>query len=127
MLEGVAFGLRDSLDLMRGVGVPDPAAVRVTGGGSRSPLWRQILADAMETAVETTSTSEGAAQGAALLAAVAIGAFSTVEDACTRLVEIDERVEPSADLGAVRAQRDRYVELYTALSPTFHATGEGTR
>jgi xylulokinase len=121
VLEGVAFGLRDSLELMRSVGLPGSTEVRATGGGSRSPLWRQILADVMEASVVTTSTSEGAAQGAAMLAGVGCGWFGTVEEACQELVEIRDRMEPSADLEAYHGQYARYRSLYPALAPTFHA------
>ena len=78
VLEGVAFGLRDSLELTRSVGAPVSGPIRATGGGSRSRLWRRILADVLEAPVATTSTSEGAAQGAAMLAAVGLGWFTSV-------------------------------------------------
>ncbi|MGZ8567469.1 MAG: xylulokinase, partial [Actinomycetota bacterium] len=95
VLEGVAFGLRDSLELMRSVGVGGFEEIRATGGGSRSPLWRRILADVLETTVVTTTTSEGAAQGAAMLAAVGVGWFPTVQDTCREVVVLGERVGPS--------------------------------
>ena len=119
VLEGVAFGLRDSFDLMRSAGVPVPTAVRATGGGSRSPLWRQILADVLEVPVATTSTSEGAAQGAAMLAAVGTGRYASVDEACRALVVAGEPVEPSGAVGVYRDAHARYRELYPALAPTF--------
>src|SRR4029450_387286 len=76
VLEGVAFGLRDSLELMLAAGLPHPPAIRATGGGIRSALWRQILADALGAAIVTTTGAEGAAQGAATLAAVGAGGLS---------------------------------------------------
>jgi hypothetical protein len=66
--EGAAFGLRDSLDLMIAAGMPAPSQVRASGGGIASALWRQILADVLETELATVSTTEGAASGAAVLA-----------------------------------------------------------
>jgi xylulokinase len=120
VLEGVAFGLRDSLELMRSVGLSGSTQVRATGGGSKSRLWRQILADVLGVSVVTTSTAEGAAQGAAILGAVGSGWFPNVEDACSRLVTIRESVDPSHDSDAYTERYARYRELYPALSPTFH-------
>ncbi|MEO8422925.1 MAG: xylulokinase [Actinomycetota bacterium] len=122
VLEGVAFGLRDSLELMRSVGVGAFEEIRATGGGSKSPLWRHILADVLETTVVTTTASEGAAQGAAMLAAVSAGWFPTVEDACRQVVVLGERVDPSPTLTDAYSERyGRYRALYPALAPTFHS------
>jgi xylulokinase len=125
VLEGVAFGLRDSLELMRAIGVTGSTQIRATGGGSASSLWRQILADVLATSVATTSTSEGAAQGAAMLAAVGSGWFPSVQASCDALVELGEPLDPSSDVGPYRDAYDRYRELYPALAPTFHALGPG--
>ena len=73
VLEGVAFGLRDSMELVRGAGLGAIRQVRVSGGGSRSPLWRQILADVMDCELVTVNVTEGASYGAALLAGVGAG------------------------------------------------------
>ena len=122
MLEGVAFGLRDSLELMRSVGVEMFEEIRATGGGSKSPLWRRILADVLETTVVTTTSSEGAAQGSAMLAAVGVGWFATVEDACRRMVVLGDRVDPTPRTADVYRERyARYRSLYPALAPTFHS------
>ena len=123
VLEGVAFGMRDMLGLMAAAGLPRASEIRATGGGIRSELWRQILADVLGAAIATTSTAEGAAQGAATLAAVGVGWFDTVEDACRALVRVDDRTEPSAAAGTYERAYLRYHELYPALAPTFHATG----
>ena len=87
MLEGVAYGLRDGLDLMVGAGMPAPPQIRGSGGGTASPLWRQILADVLGAEIATVSTTEGAAYGAALLAAVASGWFANVDEATAQLVD----------------------------------------
>ncbi len=121
VLEGVAFGLRDSLELMRSVGLSGFEEIRATGGGSTSPLWRQILADVLEATVVTTATSEGAAQGAAMLAGVGAGWFATVEDVCRQVVTLGEPVEPSPSFEAYRERYARYRALYPALAPTFHS------
>ncbi len=121
VLEGVAFGLRDSLELMRSIGLSDASQIRATGGGSRSPLWRQILADVLNTSIVTTSSTEGAAQGAAILAAVGLGRFGSVEDACRALVQVTESVDPSEDARIYPEHYERYGQLYPALAETFHS------
>ena len=122
VLEGVAFGMRDSLELMRAAGIKPPDQIRATGGGSRSPLWRRILADVLGASIVTTPTAEGAAQGAATLAAVGAGWFDTIQDACRALVRIGETTPPSETGGAYTNAYARYRELYPALAATFHAT-----
>jgi xylulokinase len=121
VLEGVAFGLRDCLELMRSAGLPPSAEIRATGGGSKSALWRAILAEVLETTVVTTSTSEGAAQGAAMLAAVGTGWFPSVEEAAGRLVSVAQPIAPSADAPRYAEHYRRYRGLYPALSETFHS------
>jgi len=122
VLEGVAFGMRDSLELIRAAGLPPSKEIRATGGGIRSGLWRQILADVLGAAVVTTSNAEGAAQGAATLAAVGAGWFDTVQDACRALVRIGDPTLPSEAAGSYTHPYARYRELYPALAATFHAT-----
>jgi xylulokinase len=77
-------------------------------------------------AIVTTSSAEGAAQGAATLAAVGAGWFDTVQDACRRLVRIGEPTEPSEDTEAYVSAYARYRDLYPALAPTFHSFGRAT-
>jgi xylulokinase len=124
VLEGVSFGLRDSLELVRGVGLAPSTEIRATGGGIQSGLWRQILADVLEARIVTTSTAEGAAQGAATLAAVGAGWHPSVEEACRAFVRIGDPTEPTSS-GAYDDAYARYRELYPALRPTFHALSEG--
>lgn len=121
VLEGVAFGLRDGLDLMIGAGLPPPTSIRASGGGVRSSLWRQILADVLEAEIATVQTEEGAAYGAALLAAVGAGWFDTVEAACEAVVTVKPAAEPSDLVSLYRQAHSRYQGLYPALAPTFHA------
>jgi len=119
VLEGVAFGLRDGLDLMVAAGVPAPRQIRASGGGTASPLWRQILADVLGAEIATVNTSEGAAYGAALLAAVGAGWFPTVEAAAGALVTAVPVAQPGPDADAYAESLARYRELYPALAPTF--------
>ncbi|MDP8905151.1 MAG: xylulokinase [Chloroflexota bacterium] len=119
VLEGVCFGLRDGMQLMVDAGIDAPKQVRASGGGLTSALWRQILADVLEAEIALPSTAEGAAYGAALLAAVGAGWFGTVEDACRQLVRATTVASPGP-AAAVYAERHAvYRELYPALAGTF--------
>jgi xylulokinase len=123
VLEGVAFGLRDGLDLMVAAGVPKPAAIRASGGGTRSELWRQILADVLEADLETVATEEGAAFGAGILASVGAGHFDDVGAAVASIVETRVVATPSEHVGTYSQAHARYGELYPALRHTFHSLG----
>jgi xylulokinase len=120
VLEGVAFGLRDGLDLMVAAGMPSPDQIRASGGGTASPLWRQILADVLGTEIATVNTSEGAAYGAALLAAVGAGWFASVEAAAGALIAASPVAAPGPDAAVYADAHARYRELYPALAPSFH-------
>lgn len=121
VLEGVAFGLRDSFELMKAAGLADVTQVRVSGGGTRSPLWRQILADVLQAEMATINTAEGAAYGAALLAAVGLGAFPSVPAACQQVIRVTGRTEISEDAPKYEQPYARYRQLYPALKPFFTA------
>jgi xylulokinase len=108
VLEGVAFGLRDALDLVAGLG-ERPAAGRASGGGARSDLWLQIVASVLDLPLELCVVDEGAALGAALLGGVAAGAFADAREAVARCVRVTRVVEPRAD----------WVERYAAIRPRF--------
>ena len=115
VMEGVAFGIRDGLDLMTAAGLSPPKQVRASGGGIKSPLWRQILADVLECEIATTETAEGAAYGAGLLALVGSGRFSSVEEACAATVRVRSGPEPGPGVAAYREAHARYRLLYPAL------------
>jgi xylulokinase len=115
VLEGVAYGLRDSLELLRGVGVT-PRAARVSGGGARSELWLRIVASVLGIPLERTVVEEGAAYGAALLGAVAAGVFADVEEAVAASVRVRETIEPDPSWQAVYDERyAAFRALYPAL------------
>ncbi|MCA1900544.1 MAG: xylulokinase [Chloroflexi bacterium] len=120
VLEGVSFGLRDSFELMKNAGLKDISQVRVTGGGARSPLWRQILADVFNAEIVTVNAEEGAAYGAALLAATGAGAFSSVESACDAVIQITGSVQPGKNQAVYEKLYPVYRALYPALSPQFN-------
>ena len=122
VLEGVAFGLRDGLDQIVATGVPAPRQVRASGGGIGSEVWRQILADVLAAEVATVSTTEGAAFGAAMLAAVGAGWFASVELAVGWAVRVRPVAEPGPDASAYAEALETYRALYPALRPVFHRT-----
>ena len=112
MLEGVAFGLRDSLELLRELGAR-PESGRISGGGARSELWLRIVASVLGLPLELTESEEGSAFGAALLAGVRAGVFADADDAVARCVRTRRRIEPEWDYDAGYA---RFRKLYPALS-----------
>lgn len=125
VLEGVAFGLRDGFRLMREAGLSAPNEVRVSGGGARSPLWRQILADVLDAELVTVNTTEGAAYGAALLAGVGAGSWADVDTACDATVRVNGRTSPRPEAVAqYEAAYASYRALYPALQPTFAALAD---
>ncbi|MFN2186000.1 MAG: xylulokinase [Anaerolineae bacterium] len=123
VLEGVAFGLRDSYELLKRAGLQQIAQVRITGGGAKSPLWRQILADVLGAELVTVNAAEGAAFGAAVLAAVGAGAFPDVPSACESLVRATSSTIPGPAASIYDELYPIYRDLYPALRPTFHAVG----
>ena len=112
MLEGVAFGLRDSLELLRELGA-EPDSGRVSGGGARSELWLRIVASVLGLPLELTESEEGSAFGAALLAGVHAGVFSDADDAVARCVRTRRRIEPEWDYDVGYT---RFRKLYPGLS-----------
>jgi len=117
VLEGVAYGLRDSLELLRGLGV-EAEAGRASGGGARSDLWLRIVASALGIPLERTVVEEGAAYGAALLGGVAAGVFADVHEAVAACVRVRDTIEPDpASTEAYAAGHRRFRSLYPALRP----------
>lgn len=123
VLEGVSYGLRDSLELMRALGISSSRIV-ASGGGARSGLWRQMLADVFDTPLVTVNATEGAAYGAALLAGVGAGVYPTVEAACDATLAETGRTEPGADQPAYEAYYPHYRRLYPALKTAFAELGQ---
>jgi xylulokinase len=121
VLEGVAFGLRDGFELMKATGLANVTQVRASGGGLRSPLWRQILADVLGTEIVTVTTTEGAAYGAALLAAVGLGEFTSVVESCEKVIRVSGCTTPSPQTDSYIQAYQLYRTLYPALKPTFAA------
>jgi xylulokinase len=124
VLEGVAFGLRDSFELMKEAGLAEISQVRITGGGAKSPLWRQILADVLGVELVTVNTAEGAAYGAAVLAATGAGTFADVPAACATLIQATGSTEPSPARATYEEIYPLYRDLYPALRPSFKAIAQ---
>ena len=115
VMEGVAFSLRDTFSIFSELRVPVDS-VRLGGGGARSPLWRQIQANVYGSAVDTVKVDEGAAYGAAILAGVGVGLWSTVDAACDALVRRADVTEPQPDAaGLMKARYEAYIRIYPAL------------
>jgi xylulokinase len=152
VLEGVAFGLRDSLELIRAArqvereqqtaeGGPrndlrsQPSAfgtprsspqVRLSGGGARSALWRQILSDVLQTELVRVNTTEGAAFGAALLASVGAGFYDDVASAVKATIKVTDRIVPTGEPGAYDGAYGIYRDLYAALQDKFRRLAESS-
>ena len=115
VLEGVAFGLRDALDLVAELGGA-PSVGRVSGGGARSGLWLSIVASVLGLPLERVAVDEGAAYGAALLGGVASGAWKDVDEAARACVRVRETVEPVEEwIAPYEEARRPYRDLYPAL------------
>ncbi len=124
VLEGVAFGLRDSFALIRSAGVEQIDQVRVSGGGARSALWRQILADVLETELVSVNTTEGAAFGAALLAGVGVQHWPDVQTTTDALITVKEKVLPVKDnVDRYQDFYGIYRDLYPGLRESFNRLG----
>jgi xylulokinase len=123
VMEGVAFGLRDCLALVRSLRLPIEE-VRLTGGGARSPVWRQIVADVLGVPIVALATEEGPAHGAALLAGVGAGLWSDVPEACRAAVRTVKGASPQPRARPVYdALYGHYRELYPKLKGSFAALG----
>jgi xylulokinase len=115
VMEGVAYSLKDTLSIFGEMQIP-VNLIRLGGGGARSPLWRQIQADVFDHEVETVAAEEGAAYGAAILAGVGAGAWSSVDEACEAVVRVAARVAPNlADAKTMQRGYETYGKIYPAL------------
>lgn len=124
VLEGVSFGLRDGFELLKSAGLREFSQVRVSGGGAKSSLWRQILADVFNMELVTVNTTEGAAYGAALLAGVGVGIWSSVDKAVEPTVTITGSTQPmETNVAEYERIYGVYRQLYPALKQTFSQLG----
>lgn len=119
VMEGVAFGIRDSLEAAKALGIEIKSSM-ICGGGAKSPLWRQIFADILGIRLTLPETEQGPGYGGAILAAVACGEFASVQEACDRLIRTTAEVLPDPDAAARYEKRYQvYKKLYPALKDVF--------
>ena len=119
VLEGVAFALRDSLEVAKSLGI-ELERTKICGGGAKSPLWKKIIANVLNLKVDVPENEEGPSMGGAILAAVACGEYGSVEEAAGKIVKIAETVEPESALVAKYEERYRqFREIYPACRPVF--------
>jgi xylulokinase len=114
VLEGVAYSLRDSLEILQHEMGLQPREVRASGGGAASALWRQIMADIFHTEITTLNIAQGPAYGVALLAGVGSGVWGSVPEACRATLRVVDRLAPDPQRAALY---DRYYQIYRALYP----------
>lgn len=119
VLEGVAYSLKDCFNLMANANLPTDLQIRVSGGGAKSRLWRQILADVLNATLVTTNSTEGAAYGAAILAAVAAQQYPNAQTAANAMIKTGDAVNPGVNVEAYAAAYPNYTALYPALKEIF--------
>lgn len=119
VLEGVAFGLRDSLEVARSLGIKIERT-KICGGGAKSPLWKKIIANVMNLKVDVIESEEGPGYGGAILAAVGCGEFASVEEAADKLVKVIDTVEPEPELVAkYEARYQQFKKIYPTVKGLF--------
>ena len=124
VMEGVVFSLKESLEIMRRLDLP-VEQMRVTGGGARSALWRELQADVYGVPIHRTSADEGPAHGAALLSGVAAGVYSDVDEACATVRLRAEVAEPDSERTRVYEEHyEIYRSLYPATREAMHRLAE---
>ena len=114
VMEGVAYSQRDSLEVLREMGVV-PSQMLACGGGGTSPLWRQMLSDVYDCPVQTVQSKEGPALGAAILAGVGAGLYPSVQEACGRLIKVNPPQEP------IKENVEKYEKLYRVYTGLYPA------
>lgn len=119
VLEGVAFALRDSLEVAKSLGI-DLKRTKICGGGAKSPLWKKMIANILNLKVDVIESEEGPAMGGAMLAAVACGEYGSVEEIAAKVVKIVDTVEPDPELVAkYEARYAQFREIYPTCKPLF--------
>ena len=119
VFEGVAYAMRDSLEVAKSLGIAIKETT-ICGGGAKSPLWKKIMANVLGIRVNTLEIEEGPAYGGAILAAIADGVYSSVEEAAGAIVRKVDYVEPEPELTtAYEINYRKFVEIYPALKEVF--------
>ena len=119
VLEGVAFALRDSLEVAKSLGI-HLERTKICGGGAKSPLWKKMIANILNLKVDVIESEEGPAMGGAMLAAVACGEYAGVEEIAEKFVKVTGTVEPDPELVAKYEDRyQKFRQIYPACKPLF--------
>ena len=119
VLEGVAFAIRDSVEVARSLGI-EVNSSKICGGGAKSPLWKKIMANVLGVKLEIPACEQGPGMGGAMLAMVACGAYETVQAACEKLVTVSETVKPEPELTALYEKRyQQFRKIYPAVKNLF--------
>lgn len=119
VLEGVAFAIRDSMEVAKKLGLSITRS-KICGGGAKSPLWKKIMANVLNIELQCVASEQGPGLGGAMLAMVACGAYPSVEEACNALVAVSETITPDAALAArYEAQYQQFKKIYPACKPLF--------
>ncbi len=122
VLEGVAFAIRDSVEVAKKLGISIPQS-KICGGGAKSPLWKKIMANVLNVSLQCVASEQGPGLGGAMLAMVACGAFASVEAACDKLVTVSETIFPEPALAArYEARYQQFRKIYPACKPLFVQT-----
>lgn len=121
VLEGVAFAIKDNFRLILQSGSGATNQVRISGGGAKSNLWRQIMSDVLGIELVTVNTTEGAAFGAALLAGVGVSVYESVQNACEAMIQITGHTFPTQDTRTYQDYYPHYCAMYPALTPEYKA------
>lgn len=115
VLEGVAFAIRDSFEIAKSLGIKIERT-KICGGGAKSPLWKKIIANVLNLKVDIIETEEGPAYGGALLAAVACGEFTSIEDATSKIVKVIDTIEPDKEVVAKYEERyNKFRKIYPTI------------
>ena len=121
VLEGVAFGIRDSLEVAKSLGIAVPRS-KLCGGGAKSPLWQKMFANILNLDIDLLETEEGPGYGGAILAVVGCGEYASVEDAAEKLVHVTKTIHPEPELAArYEAQYQKFRQIYPAVKALFPA------
>ena len=119
VLEGVTFGLRDSFEVAKSLGI-QIERTKICGGGAKSPLWRQMVADIFNLKVDIIESEEGPGYGAAILAAVGCGEYASVQEAADKLVKVVKTIEPDPETAALYEEKyQKFRQIYPAVKGLF--------
>lgn len=119
VLEGVAFAIRDSVEVAKSLGISVTSSM-ICGGGAKSPLWKRIMANVLNIPLNSPASEQGPGMGGAMLAMVACGEYATVQDACNAIVSVASTVEPEPELAALYEKRyQQFRQIYPACKNLF--------